>query len=70
MIKKETGKSAQEYIRLELIDLAKERICDLSKMISEVAYELGFQYPQYFTRIFKKQVSVSPNEYRNRADLN
>ncbi|GAE82924.1 YesN/AraC family two-component response regulator [Bacteroides reticulotermitis] len=70
MIKKETGKSAQEYIRLKLIDLAKERICDLSKMISEVAYELGFQYPQYFTRMFKKQVSVSPNEYRNRADLN
>lgn len=70
LIKKETGKSAQEYIQLKLIDLAKERICDISKTISEVAYELGFQYPQHFTRMFKKQVGVSPNEYRNRADLN
>lgn len=64
LIKKETGKSAQEYIQLKVIDIAKERIFDASKSISEIAYELGFRYPQHFTRLFKKCVGMSPNEYR------
>jgi YesN/AraC family two-component response regulator len=46
LIKKETGKSAQEHIQLKLIDVAKERIFDTSKSISEIAYELGFKHPQ------------------------
>ncbi|MGM5629892.1 AraC family transcriptional regulator [Apibacter raozihei] len=65
LIKKETGKSAQEYIHLKVIDLAKEKIFNVGKSISEVAYELGFKYPQHFTRLFKQKVGVSPNEYRN-----
>lgn len=65
LVKKETGKSAQEYIQLKLIDIAKEKIFDTSKSISEVAYELGFKYPAHFTRLFKQQVGVSPNEYRS-----
>lgn len=65
LLKKETGKSAQEYIQLKLIDAAKEKILDISKSISEVAYELGFKYPQHFTRFFKQHVGYSPNEYRN-----
>lgn len=65
LIKKDTGKSAQEYIQLKLMDIAKERIFDTSKSISEVAYELGFKYPQHFTRLFKQRVGYSPNEYRN-----
>lgn len=64
LIKKETGKSAQEYIQLKLIDVAKEKICDHNKSVSEIAYELGFKYPQHFTRLFKQKVGQSPNAYR------
>ena len=65
LIKKETGKTAQDYIQSKVIDLAKERIYDADKSISEVAYELGFAYPQHFTRLFKQKVGMAPNEYRN-----
>ncbi len=65
MVKKETGKSAQEYIHLKIMNIAKERILDETKSVSEIAYELGFKYPQHFTRMFKKSVGVSPSEYRN-----
>jgi len=65
LVKKETGKSAQEYIQLKLIDAAKEKILDESKSVSGVAYELGFKYPSHFTRFFKQHVGHSPNEYRN-----
>ena len=65
LVKKETGKSAQEYIQLKLIGAAKEKILDANKSISEVAYELGFKYPSHFTRFFKQHVGHSPNEYRN-----
>ncbi len=64
LIKKETGKSAQEYIQSKLIDIAKEKIFDINKSVSEVAYELGFKYPQHFTRLFKQKVGYTPNEYR------
>jgi AraC-like DNA-binding protein len=66
LIKKETGKSAQEYIQLKLMDIAKEKVFDTGKSISEIAYELGFKYPQHFSRMFKKSVGFSPNEYRLR----
>lgn len=66
LIKKETGKSAQEYLQLKLIDVAKDKVLDTSKSISETAYELGFKYPQHFSRLFKIRVGVSPNEYRLR----
>lgn len=65
LIKKETGKSAQLYIQHKVIDLAKESILDPSLSISQIAYELGFQYPQHFTRLFKKLVGQTPNEYRH-----
>lgn len=65
LLKKETGKSAQEHIQLKMIDVAKEKIFDSEKSISEIAYELGFKHPQHFTRMFKKQVGISPNEYRS-----
>jgi AraC family transcriptional activator of pobA len=44
--------------------MAKEKILDNNKSVSEVAYELGFKYPQHFTRLFKLHVGQSPNEYR------
>ena len=65
LIKKETGKSAQEYIQTTVIDLAKEKIFDFSKSISQIASDLGFKYPQHFTRLFKQRVGYTPNEYRN-----
>ena len=65
LIKKETGKTAQEYIQSKVIDVAKEKIFDLNKSVSEIAYELGFKYPQHFTRLFKQRVGLSPNEYRS-----
>ena len=64
LIKKETGKSAQDYIQSKVIDVAKERVFDIDKSISQVAYELGFKYPQHFTRLFKQKVGVTPNEYK------
>jgi AraC family transcriptional regulator, transcriptional activator of pobA len=68
LIKKETGASAQDYIQAKLIDIAKERIFDTTKTISEVAYELGFKYPSHFTRLFKQRVGKSPNEYRSKMN--
>jgi AraC-like DNA-binding protein len=65
LIKKETGKSAHEFIQLKLIDVAKERIFDTKKSMSEVAYGLGFKYPQHFSRVFKQYVGVTPQEYRS-----
>jgi AraC-like DNA-binding protein len=65
LIKKETGKSAIEYIHLKLLEYAKEKIMDKTKSISEISYQLGFKYPQHFTRLFKQKVGVAPNEYRS-----
>ncbi len=65
LIKKETGKSPQEHIQLKIMDIAKERIFDTSKSVSEIAYELGFKHPQHFSRMFKNEIGQTPNEYRS-----
>jgi AraC family transcriptional regulator, transcriptional activator of pobA len=65
LIKKETGKTAQEYIQSKVIEVAKEKIFDRSKSVNQISYELGFKYPQHFTRLFKQRVGHSPNEYRS-----
>jgi AraC-like DNA-binding protein len=65
LIKKETGMTALEYIQTKVIDVAKQRIFDIDMSISEIAYELGFKYPQHFTRLFKQKTGVTPLEYRN-----
>src|SRR6266513_520247 len=62
LVKRETA--AQEFIQSKVIDVAKEKIFDINKSVSEIAYELGFKYPQHFTRLFKQWVGQSPNEYR------
>jgi AraC-like DNA-binding protein len=64
LIKKETGKTAQEYIQSKVIEIAKEKIFDRDKSVNQIAYELGFKYPQHFTRLFKQRVGQSPNEFR------
>lgn len=65
LIKKELGISAQEFIHNKLIDVAKEEIFNPGKSISEISYDLGFKYPQHFTRLFKAKVGVSPSEYKS-----
>jgi len=64
LLKKETGKSAQENIQLKMIEVAKAKIYEPGKSISEIAYELGFKHPQHFTRMFKKNTGLSPYEFR------
>ncbi|NLD24300.1 MAG: helix-turn-helix transcriptional regulator [Bacteroidales bacterium] len=64
LIKKETSVSAQEYIQTKIVDIAKKRLFDADKSISEIAYSLGFKYPQHFTRVFKQRTGVTPNEFR------
>lgn len=64
LIKKETGKTPQEYIQGKIVDTAKEKLLGTEKSVGRIAEELGFQYSQHFNRVFKKNVGVSPNEYR------
>lgn len=67
MVKKETGMTPQEHIQSKIIDLAKERIMESGRTVSEVAYSLGFQYPQHLCRLFKKRVGCTPNSYRSQG---
>ncbi len=69
-LKKETGKTATEHLHLQLMDEAKNILLQPKKSISEVAYELGFEYPPYFSRLFKKKEGISPTEYREKYKLN
>ena len=64
MLKKETGKTPQEYIQEKGIEIAKERVAGTDETVSQIAYSLGFQYPQHFCRQFKRRVGCTPNEYR------
>jgi len=64
MIKRETGMSPQMHIRLKMMDMAKEYLADPQLTVNEISYRLGFQYPQHFTRMFKKETGKSPKEYR------
>lgn len=66
LIKKETGKTALEWIQSKIIDIAKEQLLIPTSSISQVAYGLGFQYPQHFTRVFKKLTGTTPHEYRTK----
>ncbi|MBM1108208.1 AraC family transcriptional regulator [Aurantibacter crassamenti] len=69
-LKKETGKSTTEHLHLRLIDEAKNVLLKPNKTVAEVAYELGFEYPAYFSRLFKKKEGLSPTDYREKYKLN
>lgn len=64
LIKKETGKTAQEYIQLKIIDRSKQYLLGTDQTVNQIADILGFQYPQHFIRMFKKQTGYTPKEYR------
>jgi AraC-like DNA-binding protein len=65
LLKKETGLNAQEHIHHALIDQAKNILMNSNKSVSEIAYDLGFEYPQYFSRLFKQKTGQTPGEFRN-----
>lgn len=64
LVKKETGRSPQEFIQGKIIDLAKDFLAGTDKSVTEIAYSMGFQYPQHFNRYFKRGVGMTPMEYR------
>jgi len=65
LLSKSTGKSTQEHIHLKLIDKAKHLLWSSASSISEIAFDLGFEHPSHFTKIFKNKVGLSPKEFRN-----
>ena len=65
ILKKETGKTAQEHIHFFIIDEAKNFLINSDKNINEIAFSLGFEYPQYFNKLFKQKTGHSPLEYRH-----
>ena len=66
LIKRETGKTAQDCIQQKIIDLSKKHLLGKQMNVSEIAYSLGFQYPQHFIRLFKKQEGCTPGEFRKK----
>lgn len=65
LLKKETGKNGTEHIQLRVIELAKDKLLSSTASVSKIAYDLGFEYPQYFSKMFKKNTGMTPAEYRN-----
>jgi AraC-like DNA-binding protein len=64
LLKQETGKTALDHIHIFLIGEAKNLLLSTDKTIAETAYELGFENPPYFSRLFKKQIGLTPVEYK------
>jgi AraC-like DNA-binding protein len=64
LLNKYTGKTTQEHIHLKLVDKAKGMLWGTERSISEIAYELGFEHPSHFTKLFKNKTGVSPREFR------
>lgn len=66
LLKSETGRSTKEHIDEFVIELAKNKLVNTKKTVSEIAFDLGFNYPHYFSRMFKKKVGESPVEFRSK----
>lgn len=64
MVRKQTGKTVSEYIQDKMIGLVKEQLLSTDKTTSQIAYEIGFQYPQHLSRMFKRVVGMTPNKFR------
>ena len=67
LLKAETGKSAKEHIHLYLVEKAKAILLQSRGSVSEIAYELGFDYPQHFSKLFKAKTGLTPSEFRKGA---
>lgn len=65
LIKKETGQSAKDYLQNKTIEHAKKILFETDKTVNEIAFDLGFKYPQHFTRLFKQEVGQTPSAYRS-----
>lgn len=65
LLKKESGRAAKDHINDFIIEKAKNQLIKEKESISEIAYNLGFNYPHYFTRLFKAKTGQTPLEYRN-----
>ena len=65
LLKQESGKSPIEHIHYHLIEKAKNLLLNSPDSISEIAYDLGFEQPPSFSKLFKKKTGISPAEYRN-----
>jgi YesN/AraC family two-component response regulator len=65
LLKKETGMNAQDHIHHVVIEHAKNVLLNSSLTVSEIAFQLGFDYPQYFSRLFKQKTGKTPLEFRN-----
>lgn len=65
LVRKETGKTPKEFISLRLIDEAKQRLAGGRSDVSTIAYDLGFDYPAHFTRMFKRLTGQTPTEFRS-----
>src|SRR5690606_2606647 len=64
MLRIQTGQTTQQHIQNRLIEKAKELLSTTNKSVSEIAYELGFEHPQSFHRLFKNRTAVSPLDFR------
>jgi AraC family transcriptional activator of pobA len=64
LLKVLTGQSTQQYIHDKLIEKAKEKLSTTDLSVSEIAYALGFEHPQSFSKLFKTKTNVSPLEFR------
>ena len=64
LLKSETGKNTQEHIHYYLLEKAKNMLANSNQSINEIAYELGFEYPQNFSKLFKKKIGISPTLFR------
>ena len=64
LLKRETGLNAQDHIHYFIIEQAKNILMQTNQSVSEVAFSLGFEYPQYFSRLFKQKTGKTPLEYR------
>lgn len=67
IIKRETGITAQEIITRHIVERAKQRLTCSNDDISIIAYELGFQHPQHFSRMFKRMAGISPTQFREKS---
>lgn len=64
LLRKETGRGTQDHIHHYIIEKAKNKLLNSNDSATEIAYTLGFEYPQYFSKIFKKKTKMTPNEFR------